>query len=82
MREAAPCEQPGLQPRLCQVAADGGRVLLGGSWVAAAGSAASTAPSGGSNRHPQNLIQYIRMGSAVRDGVGLTKAMQLLAVKG
>jgi len=82
MREAAPRKQPGLQPWLCQVAADGGGVLPGGSWAAAAGSALSTAPAGGSTRHPQYLIRYGRMGSAMWDGSGLAKAMQLLAMKG
>lgn len=81
MREAAPCEQPGLQPGLCQVVADGGKVLPGGSWAAAGGSAVSTDPSGGSTRHPPNLIRYVRMGSAMWGGAGLAKAMQLLAVK-
>lgn len=83
MREAAPCEQPGLQPRLCQVAADGGGVLPRGSWAVAAGSAVSVAPLGGeSTRHPRNLIRYVRMGSAVRGGVGLAKATRRLAAKG
>lgn len=65
MRDAAPCEQPWLQPRFCQVAADGGRVLLGGSWAAATDSTASAATSQGSTRHPQDPISYVRMGSAV-----------------
>lgn len=37
---------------------------------------------GGSTRHPRNLIRYVRMGSAVRGGVGLAKATRRLAAKG
>lgn len=39
-------------------------------------------PQGESTRHPRNLIRYVRMGSAVRGGAGLAKAVQLRAVKG
>lgn len=60
--DAALCEQPRLQPRLCQVTADGGRVLLGGSWAAATDSTVSAAPRG---EHPAPL----RSDSIRLDGV-------------
>lgn len=77
--ELEDAEQPGLQPRRCQAAADGGRAVPGGGWALPL-ALPRARPLGGKHPAPPNPTRCIRTGCAC--GAALATATQLLDAKG